>query len=315
MRNRNIIFILLATSMVMASFQPARAESRESYIRRYKDIAIREMERTGIPASIKLAQGILESGCGTSELAVNANNHFGIKCNDWAGATYTMDDDKRNECFRKYATAEESWIDHSEFLTSRSRYAKLFQLKTTDYKGWARGLKAAGYATNPLYAHQLIKIIEEEGLDAYDRIIKDPTGGPGDATPSVAVDETAPDGKFEYSRREKIRNRVPYVEVVSGDTFYKIATYYGIKVKKLLRYNDKSDSDLYVGDLVYLKRKKARAARGYEVHEVKEGESLHDIAQEYGIRLRKLCRNNYITPETDLNPGEKIYLRKRATIF
>ena len=198
MRNRNIIFILLATSMVMAAFQPARAESRESYIRRYKDIAIREMERTGIPASIKLAQGILESGCGTSELAVNANNHFGIKCNDWAGATYTMDDDKRNECFRKYATAEESWIDHSEFLTSRSRYAKLFQLKTTDYKGWARGLKAAGYATNPLYAHQLIKIIEEEGLDAYDRIIKDPTGGPGDATPSVAVDETAPDGKFEY---------------------------------------------------------------------------------------------------------------------
>ena len=133
------------------------ADKRKEFIRKYKHIAIREMERTGIPASITLAQGILESGCGESELAVNANNHFGIKCHEtWNGDTYTMDDDTRDECFRKYKNIEQSWIDHSDFLTSRPRYAGLFSIPTTDYKAWAKGLKAAGYATNPQYATRVI---------------------------------------------------------------------------------------------------------------------------------------------------------------
>ena len=322
MKKHKIIFIALFASLLMATVLPVKGENRKTYIRQYKALAIREMERTGIPASIKLAQGILESGCGTSELAVYANNHFGIKCHDWEGKTYTMDDDRRNECFRKYETPEESWIDHSEFLMSRPRYAGLFHLKTTDYKAWARGLKAAGYATNPLYAHQLIKIIEEEGLSQYDRVIDHPTGGKGDPTPATpgrtSADierEQAESQRFDYSRREEVRNGKPCVEIISGDTFYKIATYYGMKVDKLMKFNDKKDSKLYVGDIVYLKRKRGRAARGYEFHRVKAGDTPYSIAQEYGIRLKNLCRNNFITEDEALVEGEKIYLRKRATVF
>ncbi len=326
MEKRKIIFIALFASLLMATVLPVKGENRKTYIRQYKALAIREMERTGIPASIKLAQGILESGCGTSELAVYANNHFGIKCHDWEGKTYTMDDDRRNECFRKYETPEESWIDHSEFLMSRPRYAGLFHLKTTDYKAWAKGLKAAGYATNPLYAHQLIKIIEEEGLSQYDRVIDHPTGGKGDPTPAVPEtvaeeigqerEESRPAGNsFDYSRREEMRNGIPCIEIVPGDTFYKIATYYDIKVEKLMKFNDKTDNDLYVGDIVYLKRKRGRAARGYEYHRVKAGDTPYSIAQEYGIRLKNLCHNNFITEDEALVEGEKIYLRKRATVF
>ena len=164
--------ILVLFSLLLISFN-VMADKRKEFIRKYKHIAIREMERTGIPASITLAQGILESGCGESELAVNANNHFGIKCHEtWNGDTYTMDDDTRDECFRKYKNIEQSWIDHSDFLTSRPRYAGLFSIPTTDYKAWAKGLKAAGYATNPQYANMLIKIIEEEELYKFDRSIK-----------------------------------------------------------------------------------------------------------------------------------------------
>lgn len=139
------------------------------YIKKYKDLAIQEMDRTGIPASIKLAQGILESGCGRSELSINANNHFGIKCHDWSGPSFKKDDDRKNECFRKYKSPEQSWVDHSNFLTSRSRYSFLFELPKTNYKGWAKGLKKAGYATAPDYAQKLIRIIEEEKLFIYDR--------------------------------------------------------------------------------------------------------------------------------------------------
>lgn len=308
-----IIICLLPNSLSLL------AESRKDFIRKYKHIAIREMERTGIPASITLAQGILESGCGQSELAINANNHFGIKCHDWEGDTYTMDDDERNECFRKYRNAEQSWIDHSEFLISRPRYAGLFSLKATDYKAWAKGLKAAGYATNPKYAEILIKIIEEEELYKLDRNIKHRGNT---SSPSITVEEFAESiasqtrpGNISYRNREEMRNGIICIEIIPGDSFEKIAGYYGIKLKKLLLYNDKTNTNLKPGQLVYLKRKKTKAARGYEFHRVKAGDTLYDIAQKYGIRLKNLSRYNYLSPDSPLTEGEKIFLRKKADLL
>ncbi|NCE72319.1 LysM peptidoglycan-binding domain-containing protein [Odoribacter sp. Z80] len=277
------------------------------------------MERTGIPASITLAQGILESGCGKSELAVNANNHFGIKChNGWEGGTYFMDDDEKGECFRKYKNPEQSWIDHSEFLTSRPRYAGLFNLPATDYKAWAKGLKAAGYATNPRYAEMLIKIIEEEELYKYDHTVKHTGGG----TPSISVEEFAESiasqnrpGNISYRNREEMRNGIICIEAIAGDSFEKIARYYGIKLKKILAYNDKKDTSLKTGQLVFLKKKKNKAARGYEFHRVKRGDNLYDISQQYGVRLKNIINYNYLTADTPLTEGEKIFLRKKADIL
>lgn len=288
----------------------ARADSRKEFVRKYKQIAIREMKRTGIPASITLAQGILESGCGKSELAVNANNHFGIKChNEWQGQTYTMDDDKKSECFRKYKTPEQSWIDHSDFLTSRPRYASLFALKSTDYKSWAKGLKDAGYATNPQYANMLIKIIEEEKLYQYDCLTGYPDGSVSD------IPEMDIAGQPVYRNREEMRNGIICIEAKPGDTYEKIAGYYGIKVKKLLQYNDCRQSELQPGQLVYLKKKKSRAARGYEFHRVKAGDSLLSISQQYGVRLKNILRLNYLYEDSSLMEGEKIFLRRKADLY
>lgn len=318
MKNRRIIFNVLFASVLFALHVPSYAQSRREFVRQYKDIAIREMERTGIPASITLAQGILESACGGSELARKANNHFGIKCHDWTGDTYTMDDDAKDECFRKYKHPEQSWIDHSEFLLSRPRYAGLFRLKSTDYKAWARGLKAAGYATNPQYADLLIKIIEEEHLHQYDRLIKHPVGGSGE----ISLDLKPMRGhghhvqnETGYRKREEMRNGILCIEARAGDTYAKIADYYGIKVKRLMQYNDRTDSNLPVGQMVFLKRKKSQAARGYEFHRVKAGDDLYGISQQYGVRLKNLCRNNYLSPDTQLHEGEKIYLRRKAPLF
>ena len=303
--------LLLGTLSVLA-------DSRKDFIRKYKNIAIREMERTGIPASITLAQGILESGCGKSELAINANNHFGIKCHDWEGDTYNMDDDTEDECFRKYKNPEQSWIDHSEFLVNRPRYAGLFSLKTTDYKAWAKGLKATGYATNPQYAEMLIRIIEEEELYKYDRNIQHPSNSPATITAEQFAESVSSQTRPEnvsYRNREEMRNGIICIEIIPGDTFNKIASYYGIKLKKLLQYNDKTDTNLKPGQLVYLKRKKTKAARGYEFHRVKAGDNLYDISQKYGVRIKNLIRYNYLSADSPLTEGEKIYLRKKADLL
>lgn len=316
---KNYRFILNLLLLLVIPFSLVKADSRKEFVRKYKQIAIREMERTGIPASITLAQGILESGCGKSELAVNANNHFGIKCHEeWQGLTYTMDDDERNECFRKYKTPEQSWIDHSDFLTSRPRYAGLFALKTTDYRAWAKGLKAAGYATNPKYADLLIKIIEEEELYRYDRLIAHPDSN----LPSIAVEDIAgqkPSTQLaeqpSYRNREEMRNGLICIEAAPGDTYDKIAGYYGIKLKKLLQYNDRKQSDLQAGQLVYLKKKKSKAARGYEFHRVKAGDDLYSISQQYGVRLKNILRFNYLSEDSSLTEGEKIFLRRKADLY
>ncbi len=312
MKNTSGILIILLFSLITSHTQ---GQSRKDFIRKYKHIAIREMERTGIPASITLAQGIFESGCGTSQLSQQANNHFGIKCHDWEGPTYHMDDDAEDECFRKYENPEQSWIDHSEFLTSRPRYADLFKLPTTDYKAWAKGLKAAGYATNPQYAERLIKIIEEEHLYMYDHNVKHPTGAPAKNTFAAKTEKNTPATKkvsVNYHKREEIKNGIPCIEIKAGDTFSAISNYYGIKLKKLMAYNDKQEPSLAIGQYVFLKRKKNKAARGYEFHRVKAGENLYLISQMYGVKLKSLITFNYINADTPLETGEKIYLRKRA---
>ena len=230
-----------------------------------------------------------------------------------------MDDDTNNECFRKYEHPEQSWIDHSEFLTSRPRYADLFKLSSTDYKAWANGLKAAGYATNPQYAERLIKIIEEEQLYLYDHRVDNPTHTPVSSIPVKNTEETSPTTAtsaktniINYHRRVEIKNGLPCIEIKAGDTFSAISQYYGIKLKKLMAYNDKENSSLAVGQHVFLKRKKLKAARGYDFHRVKAGENLYMISQMYGVRLKRLIQYNYIHPDSPLEIGEKIYLRKRV---
>lgn len=316
MKNYKLIFSLLITGFFFLSFSSLKADNRKEFIRKYKHIAVKEMERTGIPASITLAQGILESGCGLSELAQNANNHFGIKCHDWEGATYHMDDDEEDECFRKYKNPEQSWIDHSAFLTGRPRYAALFDLPTTDYKAWARGLKAAGYATNPKYADLLIKIIEEEELYKLDRQIKKSALHNLHAKEfAESVSSNSRPGNISYRNREEMRNGIICIEIKEGDSLEKIADYYGIKLKKLLQYNDKKDTSVEVGQIVYLKKKKSKAARGYEFHRVKSGDTAYKIAQMYGVRMKNLIRYNYLDESCKIVEGEKIFLRGKADLY
>ena len=301
----SIMLICLAIGICQA-----QTDKRKAFIRKYRNIAIEEMDRTGIPASITLAQGILESGCGTSELALNANNFFGIKCHDWVGPTYKMDDDKRNECFRKYRHAEESWVDHSEFLTSRPRYASLFKLSKTDYKGWAKGLKKAGYATDPNYAQRLISIIEDEQLYIYDKPGKRYNRFIGEISFS-----SMEYGDNAYTSRIIYVNNIPCIKTRSGDSFEAIAKACGISLRKLLRYNDKNETSIQSGMHVFLGAKKNKAARGYTFHKVRAGETMYDIAQLYGIKFYKLLQYNYTEAKDIPQPGELISLRRATKLF
>ncbi|MDR1756162.1 MAG: glucosaminidase domain-containing protein [Culturomica sp.] len=314
-----IIYQALAALLLTVSFFSVFGEERKEFIHKYRQIAVREMERTGIPASIKLAQGILESGCGVSELALQANNHFGIKCHNWEGASFHMDDDEANECFRKYTHPEQSWKDHSEFLTSRPRYAGLFELAATDYRGWAKGLKAAGYATNPKYAEMLIKIIEEEELFRYDHPVKKqlladaraqkPASHVQTATPA-AVKHTVK-SPVDYRLREEMINGLICIKIKEEDKLDHIARYYSIKIHKLKTFNDLHGRELTPGEYLFLQKKKNKAARGYEFHRVKAGEKLLHISQQYGVRLKSLMKYNHLEATTPLQEGDRIFLRAK----
>lgn len=314
MKNWVILFSLIIFFSGISSL--SANNSRKEYVKRYKNIAIEEMQKTGIPASIKLAQGILESGCGNSTLATRANNHFGIKCHDWTGKTYAMDDDSRNECFRKYNNPEQSWIDHSQFLSQRIRYADLFKLEPTDYKGWAKGLKKAGYATNPKYDDILIRIIEEEKLYRYDELAmnnssrKSILGGLRQEHPT-----TQTVGNTMYKSREQQINAVPCIIAEEGDSYDKIAAYYNLSTTKLLEFNEKSNNTLKPGDIVFLAMKRNRAARGYDFHRVVAGDDLHTISQRYGVKASRLIRYNYFNQDSRLIEGQKIYLRGKAILY
>jgi LysM repeat protein len=298
---------------------PGHKTTREEYIRQYAEIAIEEMNNNGIPASIKLAQGLLESGSGNSELALKANNHFGIKCHkEWNGDTFYMDDDEKNECFRKYKEPRESYKDHSLFLTTRDRYNTLFDLEITDYKGWAKGLKSAGYATNPNYTQLLIKMIEENELYKYDAKYKKPKDVKHAAkAPEEIINESSviPTADFKYvkttaSGREVYENNgVKVIIARRGDTFYSIANDFEIYTHQVYKYNDlrKKDS-ISEGQIIYLEPKKSSSKKLQ--HTVKPGEGLYDISQRYGIKLKNLCKYNSLRKDATLYPDQKIRLKK-----
>ena len=296
---RHIKHVWLLTLLLMASAATAPAQRRndayEDYIKEYRSLAIREMKRHHIPASITLAQGLLESGAGKSELARKSNNHFGIKCGrGWRGPSVKHDDDARGECFRKYKTVKDSYEDHSKFLTSSPRYAKLFRLKPRDYKGWAKGLKKAGYATDPRYADRLIGIIETYGLSRYDR-----KGALKHADEWIEVHQTY------------LANGMVYVVGQAGDTFKSLSKELGISASKLSKWNELPKEYVFEGgEIVYLEEKMRRANEEYVLHVVKEGDSMYSISQKYGVRLDRLYKMNGMNGGSpSIQPGDFIRLR------
>lgn len=302
MRSKLLFLIILLPSVISA--QTGRKMSRAEYIETYKDLAMQEMVRTNIPASITLAQGILESGDGNSTLARRGNNHFGIKCHDWKGKSIRHDDDAPNECFRRYKSVEESYRDHSDFLTGRSRYEKLFELDPTDYKGWAKGLKKAGYATSPTYAEVLIRIIEENNLQQYDQIVLSRGGVDIKVKRDFATTEYAGGRKLHYN------NRVKYVLAREGDSFYNLSEELDLFQWQLPKYNDMPPDKIFSeGERVYLQPKRGKAAAGLKVHKVQEGETLLSISQLYAIKLDKLAARNNLDTDSPLTPGQEILLR------
>lgn len=350
---KSIVSTAFLALMLAAAANMAQAQERQTkqeYIERYKALAIAHMEHYGIPASIILAQGILESDSGNSSLAQRSNNHFGIKCKrDWTGERVFHDDDEKGECFRKYATVEDSYIDHSEFLDKQPRYDSLFVYSPTDYRSWARGLKAAGYATAPDYAERLIRIIEDNRLDLldseggerrYDDYIAgllDPVGAEqsGSHLSDVALDTS--DASKHGSRDDGMTahdtssvnpdtfrvtinsyrgynvymaNTAHYVVAKSGDTYRSIGKLFNISASTLRHFNDAGKTaEPSEGDIVYIDRKPARWNGSTSLHVVGKGETLSSLAQWYGIRLRSLAKMNKIRPTEILTEGQTIRLR------
>ena len=291
------IFCLLffITTFAEAAIQ-RKVPSYEKYIKTYSDLAVQHQKKYKIPASITLAQGLLESGAGQSDLARRSNNHFGIKCHsDWRGGRVYHDDDLRGECFRKYKRVEDSYEDHSKFLL-RSRYERLFDLKITDYKGWARGLQKCGYATDRAYANKLIKVIEDYELYRYD------TGKGHKISQKEREKQKYPKLRYTIYRTFGLL----YVYAKENDSFDRIAQSLDFKVKDLKKFNEvPEDFPLQKGDIVYLEKKKKKADKPYYDHVVQIGESMHRISQKYGIQIKSLYKINkkdkdYIPEEGDV---------------
>ncbi|MCD7710832.1 MAG: glucosaminidase domain-containing protein [Porphyromonadaceae bacterium] len=263
------------------------------YIRKYKDIAIEHQKKYRIPASITLAQGLIESGAGNSELAKMSNNHFGIKChNSWEGKKVYHDDDAKGECFRKYKNPKESYEDHALFLTKSPRYASLFKLDIGDYKGWAHGLKRCGYATDKTYASKLIQTIELYGLHRYD----------GKGMPRLPKNYEFHDMESQWG--------LPYIVAREGDSPKLIAREFGLYGYQIRQFNDLlRGTKLKEGDIVYLKAKRKKAKKPNTTHTLAAEESLHDVSQQYGIKLKSLMQRNKISSDNTPQPGDVLRLR------
>jgi LysM repeat protein len=309
---KRFLFIFIFLTPMLAGAQKI---STEEYIRLYKDWAILNMQVKKVPASITLSQGILESASGNSSLATKANNHFGIKCHKgWSGGTYHMDDDAPNECFRKYTSVLDSYNDHADFLSGRERYQGLFKLEITDYKGWAHGLKEAGYATNPKYATLLIDLIEKYKLYEYDQQALNPAyvnnnnnvnNNNGGNNNSSNQDK----GKLVYI------NGLQAIRIAKGQTKMDIATKFELKVKQLEKYNELGPGDeLYEGQLVFIEPKRNTAEPAYKYHEVKPGETFYSIAQQYGMKMQSLMKKNNMWYGSVIKPGDKLSLRKKKPL-
>lgn len=277
---------------VVTSSQTSK-DAYSDYISRYAGMAVEQMKQYGIPASITLAQGLLESDAGRSSLATKCNNHFGIKCHsDWTGRRIYHDDDARQECFRCYSNADESFRDHSLFLVNGSRYKSLFKLGPTDYKGWARGLKAAGYATSPTYADKLIELIERYGLDSYD------SGSGVRLKPG------------QLPHQPLLVNGQRCVRLREGETLKDIAREYGMQLSLLRRFNEVDRKFVPPsGTNVYLERKKSRADREHRTYVVRKGDSLWSISQQFGVRMKPLANRNKLSDENPLTVGMTLLLR------
>lgn len=318
---------------VLLTVLPAQAQvrqTREEYINKYKKIAVAHMERYGIPASITMAQGILESDCGNSWLSQASNNHFGIKCKrNWTGDVVYYDDDEKGECFRSYPSVEASYQDHAEFLDSQPRYDSLFSYAPNDYKSWARGLKAAGYATAPDYAQRLIRIIEESKLYLLDREdgltiterkpdTSPTTGSRAKATsikPQRSLGAVDPDDYRVTVNAHKgynvyRTNGVNYILAHDGDTFEKISRDFRISARNLRKFNDVSkNAQPVANEVIYIGRKKKRWDGNVLLHTVREGETLWSLGQSYGIRTKSLARLNKLKEGDALTPGTTIKIR------
>jgi hypothetical protein len=315
MTGKKIVILLFLS--VLTFFCWSQEFSRGEYIQKYQLLAISEMNRSGVPASIKMAQACLESRDGNSEMARNSNNHFGIKCKSgWDGPVSYYDDDERNECFRKYKSVEDSYIDHTNFLLSNTRYNLLFQLSSADYAGWARGLKKAGYATDPSYDKKVIEIIELFQLWKLDH--------------EMTIEEKAQLEKERisngfnenlvinpYSSRQIIlRNGIKSVTFQNGDTFEILTQEFGLKDWELRKFNDfPADYQPKPDEIIYLQMKKTKAHGMYKFHLLAAGESMHYVSQYYGIRLKSLYRKNGLYFAQPVAVGKILNLQKKVKLI
>jgi len=304
----------IALTILFLTFSMAIGQrmSRPEYIEKYKELAVKQMQASGIPASIILAQACLESGDGNSRLATEGKNHFGIKCHTWEGPKIYHDDDANGECFRKYGNAEESFKDHSDFLRFRDRYRFLFELKTDDYKGWAHGLKKAGYATNPNYPQMLIKIIEEYNLSQYDNLAINipPTPleieAPKEANPIISSELY----KFTLDRELLEKNGVAYIVGSKNDTYSTLARDYKLFTRELLRFNDlKKEQPIEEGTIIYVEKKKKKAEPLLEKHISDAGDTMYELSQRYAIQLKYLYKMNNMKSGSEPEAGQIIKLR------
>ena len=329
--------ILTTTLFFTLALSAQRKVDIADYIQKYNLVAIDEMVRAKIPASITLAQGILESSCGKSSLSTNSNNHFGIKCKeDWQGKRYYHDDDAPQECFRVYEHAEASYADHSDFLLTRPRYAPLFQLPIADYKSWAYGLKSAGYATNPQYAAMLIQYIEDNKLYEYDQLAltkmnekerllnkpqrEEPMASV--ASSKVVITDVKHTEKHrqivtepknaDTGRKEFVVNGVRAIKAIGNEDPFKVAFEYNIDYSYIMLFNDMNTGDRFKeGQNIFLQGKRARGEeRNYTVA---AGESMHEIAQKTGVKLRELYSKNNMNLNEQVHAGETINLQERRT--
>lgn len=311
-----LLFILFTVNLIKAG--DTVLTKRDKYINAHKDDAIRDMQRTGVPASITLAQACLESQDGSSALARHANNHFGIKCSNWTGPSYIQDDDKKDECFRKYNTTLESYDDHSEFLRTRPRYSFLFELPISDYKGWAKGLKKAGYATDPSYATRLIKIIEENQLYQFDVItesqpvasIKSEREPARVVTRPKKVYVPSVDAIDVFSSRQITAvNGVECIVVKKGDDLESLAKEFSLGFWQLPKYNEISnDTPISEGQIIFIKPKRKEGTTASCI--AKPGDTIESIAQENGVKAKYVYKYNNLDTGARLEPGQEIFLKK-----
>ncbi len=308
-----VIFVILINNSVLLCQKLTRAQ----YIEQFKEFAIKEMKEFGIPASITLAQACLESADGNSRLAILGNNHFGIKCSNWSGDTLLHHDDKKSECFRKYKSASESFVDHSLFLATKDRYSGLFKLDKADYKSWAFGLKSAGYATNPQYAEQLIKIIEDFSLYQYDKENNsDITDNKysdqiatvyKDTTKSIKEDKSY---DFSIARTVLSINKTKYIIAGGNDSYEDLAREFGLFKKEILNFNDlKEEEAISPGTIVYIEKKRKKNYGKEKFYVLEENDTYYSVSQKFGIRLKYLLKLNSLDENSASKEGKNIKLK------